>query len=638
MKYLIGFENISLSFGIYPILKNAQFSLEPGERVCLIGHNGAGKTSMFRLLNNEIEPDSGQIRKPNNIVLSHLKQYLPVRKNVAVKDYVEEGLSHVRNLLDKYKECSKALNDSQDFTQLEALYSVIDAHGGWNIEHQISKVCAELDLDPLETIDNLSGGWRRRAALAKSLVCNPDILLLDEPTNHLDLGSIEWLEDKINKIPGAVLFITHDRKFLQRLATRIVQIDRGQITSWPGNYHKYLVKRKKKLSEEISKNKEFDRKLADEENWYQQGTKARRARNEGRVRALLEMREQKEERIPLAHDVRMHIEEAEPSGKRVIETHKISYRVGGRTLINDLSLRIMRGDRVGLVGNNGVGKSTLLNILLEKIIPDNGRVKTGVNIKLGYFDQHREELDIKKTVFEIVGEGKDYITSNGKSRHVIGYLRGFLFSPKRSMTPVEALSGGERNRLLLARLFIKPTNLLVLDEPTNDLDIETLEALEQKISQYNGTLIVVSHDRQFLDNVVNRIVVFESNGKVKSYIGNYSDWLERGIDLGQRDIRKKNIKASKNFDQPIKNHKKKSKLSYKLQRELDELPIIIDTLENELAILQNQILKPEFYEQSYIDTKPIVEKELAKQSELNKALDRWAELEDLQHSLATGRD
>lgn len=638
MKYLIRFDNVSLSFGTYPILKNAEFSIESGERVCLVGHNGAGKTSMLRLLNNEIEPDSGEIRRPNHVVLSHLKQYLPIRKNMTVQDYVEEGLSLIRNLREKYRECSEKLNNSQNLSQLEILYSIIDTHGGWNIEQQIAKVCAELDLDPSETIDNLSGGWRRRAALARSLVSNPDVLLLDEPTNHLDLGSIEWLEDKIHKIPGAVLFITHDRKFLQKLATRIVQIDRGRITSWPGNYQKYLLKRKKNLSEEMSKNKEFDRKLADEESWYRQGTKARRARNEGRVRALIEMREKKEARIPLVNDVKIHIEEAEPSGKRVIEAHKICYRVGERILINDLTLRIMRGDRIGLVGNNGVGKSTLLNILLEKLSPDHGYVKTGVNIKLGYFDQHREEIDINKTVFEIVGDGKDYITSNGKSRHVIGYLRGFLFSPKRSMTPVGALSGGERNRLLLARLFTKPTNLLVLDEPTNDLDIETLEVLEQQISNYDGTLIVVSHDRQFLDNVVNRIFVFESNGKIRSYVGNYSDWLERGIGLDQRDTDKKISKTSNNFKQsPIK-HKKNVKLSYKLQRELDKLPIVIDILENEIAILQDQIMAPAFYEQSYTDTKPILDKALAKQNALNQALDRWVELEDLQHSLATGEN
>ncbi|MBL10488.1 MAG: ABC transporter ATP-binding protein [Acidiferrobacteraceae bacterium] len=638
MKYLIRFDNVSLSFGTYPILKNAEFSIEAGERVCLVGHNGAGKTSMLRLLNNEIEPDSGEIRRPNNIVLSHLKQHLPIRKNMTVQDYVEEGLSLIRSLRDKYRECSEKLNIPQNLAQSEILYSIIDAHGGWNIEQQIAKVCAELGLDPSEGIDNLSGGWRRRAALARSLVCNPDVLLLDEPTNHLDLGSIEWLEDKIHKIPGAVLFITHDRKFLQKLATRIVQIDRGQITSWPGNYQKYLVKRKKSLSEEASKNKEFDRKLADEESWYRQGTKARRARNEGRVRALMEMRKKKEERIPLAHDVKIHIEEAAPSGKRVIETHKICYRVGERTLIHDLTLRIMRGDRVGLVGNNGVGKSTLLNILLEKIAPDHGFVKTGVNIQLGYFDQHREELDVKKTVFEIVGDGKDYITSNGKSRHVIGYLRGFLFSPKRSMTPVGALSGGERNRLLLARLFTKPTNLLVLDEPTNDLDIETLEVLEQQISDYDGTLIVVSHDRQFLDNVVNRIFVFESNGQIRPYIGNYSDWLERGIDLDQRDASKKISKTSNDFNRSSIKHKKKMKLSYKLQRELDKLPIVIDILENEIAILQDQIMTPAFYEQSYTDTKPILDKALEKQTALDQALDRWTELEELQHSLAVSQD
>jgi len=467
--------------------------------------------------------------------------------------------------------------------------------------------------------------------LGKALVSNPDLLLLDEPTNHLDISTIEWLEHRVRSFQGSVIFITHDRNFLQRLATRIVEIDRGHLVSWPGNYQNYLTLKEQALEEEESRNALFDKKLAEEETWIRQGVKARRTRNEGRVRSLQAMRQNRAQRVNVQGKAKITVETAENSGRKVIEARSVYHGYGNEQLINNFKIKIMRGDRIGLIGNNGVGKSTLLKILLGQIEPDEGSVKLGTNIEIGYFDQIRRELDTSKTIAENVGDGKEYIRINGKERHIIGYLRNFLFSPKRAMTPVSALSGGECNRVLLAKLFTRPTNLLVLDEPTNDLDVEMLEVLEEQLVEYQGTLIIVSHDREFLDNVVTSVLVFEEDGKIEEYIGGYSDWVKRG----------KHLKIADTLDHPsghLVDHETTSttaakkpavKLSYKFQRELDSLPGLIDQLEQDIALLEEQTADPDFFNRPFTETQPVLDKLAEKQQTLDTAAERWVELEEM---------
>jgi len=524
---LLRFEDIRLDFGEQIILRDAEFSIEPGERVCLIGRNGAGKSTTLKLIMGEIEPDQGEIIPKAGMIVSQLRQNLPDAMDLPVREVILSGLHEIDALLQQYKEMSSQDLDKHGLAKLEALHAKIDAHDGWHIDQRVDATMSDLNLPTDKNMSELSGGWRRRVALARALVQNPDLLLLDEPTNHLDIATIKWLEDRIYSYPGAVLFITHDRAFLQRLATRIVEIDRGKLTSWPGDYANFLKRKDKALEDEETANARFDKKLGQEEVWIRQGIKARRTRNEGRVRSLEKMRTEFAGRVKQDDKARIHIEEAEQSGRKVIRAKNISYSYGDEKVIQNFSIKIMRGDRIGLIGNNGVGKTTLLRLLLGQLEPQTGTIKHGTNLEVGYFDQLRQTLDLEKSVAYNVGEGRTYITLNGKERHIVGYLKGFLFTPKRSSMPVKALSGGERNRVILAKLFTRPANLLVLDEPTNDLDIETLEVLEKKLCDYNGTLIVVSHDREFLDNVVTSTVVFEDDGRAKEYVGGYSDWVRQ---------------------------------------------------------------------------------------------------------------
>ena len=490
----------------------------------------------------------------------------------------------------------------------------------------------DLDLPGDKKMNELSGGWRRRVALAKALVQKPDLLLLDEPTNHLDIATIKWLEERIYSYPGAVLFITHDRAFLQRLATRILEIDRGKLTSWPGDYDNFLIRKEKALEDEAAANARFDKKLAEEEAWIRQGIKARRTRNEGRARALVKMREERSQRLGRDARARIYIEEAEQSGRKVIRARNVSYAYGDeQPLIENFSIKIMRGDRIGLIGNNGVGKTTLLRLLLGELEPKSGTLKHGTNLEIGYFDQLRQTLDLDKSVAYNVGEGRTYIKLNGKDRHIVGYLKGFLFSPKRSMTPVKALSGGERNRVILAKLFTQPANLLVLDEPTNDLDIETLEVLEEKLTEYGGTLIVVSHDREFLDNVVTSTVVFEANNRIQEYVGGYSDWLRQGRELAETDNpfaaeERKRAAAER------RRQRKPTKLSYKDQRELDQLPAELEELEANVKALQREVSDPDFYAQNQELVQARLHDLAAAEALLEQRFERWGELESLQAS------
>ncbi len=626
---LVRFDGISLEFGDQPLLVDASVTVEAGERVCLIGRNGSGKTSLLRLITGEIQPDHGDIQYKNNLRISQLDQNLPDTLELTVREFVAEGLATVQSWLDDFEHLSNGHPDKHQLREIEKLQHKIEGADGWNTEQRIDTILSELKLPAEKRLSELSGGWRRRVALGKALVSKPELLLLDEPTNHLDLITIQWLENSIFAYPGSVVFVTHDRAFLQRLATRIIEIDRGKLASWPGDYSNYLRRKEKALQDEDRENRLFDKKLADEEVWIRQGIKARRTRNEGRVRSLITMRDEVAKRIARPKEARISIEEGERSGRKVIRLRNVTHSFADEPLIDSLSLTIMRGDRIGLIGNNGVGKSTLLNIILGKIRPQHGTVKHGTNLEIGYFDQTRHELELDKTIAENIGGGKDYIRINGKDRHVIGYLTGFLFSAKRAMTPVRALSGGERNRVILARLFARPTNLLILDEPTNDLDIETLEVLEQKLVEYQGTLIVVSHDREFLDNVVTSILVFENDGSIRQYVGGYSDWERRGRELAETESPDKAATGSdKNAQRD--SAKMRTKLGYKEQRELDNLPARIEALEKSCQALQAQIATPDFYGQPYSTTQAVLEQLKSASQDLETTIERWGELEERQ--------
>jgi ATP-binding cassette subfamily F protein uup len=629
---LLRFENIRLDFGEQVILRDAEFSIEPGERVCLIGRNGSGKSTTLKLITGELEADQGEIIPKDGMIVSQLRQDLPEGLDLPVRDVILGGLGEIDALLQQYKEMSSRQLDKRGLLELEDLHAKIDAHDGWHIDQRVDATMTELNLPIDKKMNELSGGWRRRVALARALVQKPDLLLLDEPTNHLDIATIQWLEDRIFSYQGAVLFITHDRAFLQRLATRIVEIDRGKLTSWPGDYGNFLRRKEKALEDEDVANARFDKKLGQEEVWVRQGIKARRTRNEGRVRTLEKMREEAAGRIKQDSQARIHIEEAEQSGRKVIRAKNISYRYDDEQVIKDFSIKIMRGDRIGFIGNNGVGKTTLLRLLLGKLETQSGTIKHGTNLEVGYFDQLRQTLDLEKSVAYNVGEGRTYINLNGKDRHIVGYLKGFLFTPKRSGMPVKALSGGERNRVILAKLFTRPANLLVLDEPTNDLDIETLEVLEKRLCDYAGTLLVVSHDREFLDNVVTSTVVFEADGRAKEYVGGYSDWIRHGHKLAEteniaaRDAKKRDaVERKKN--------RNKTKLSYKDQRELDQLPAQIEELESEVSVIQAKIATAEFYSQDQDAVQEVLKALRDAEILLEQHIDRWGELESDQGSV-----
>ena len=629
---LLRFDDISLDFGELTILREAGFSIESGERVCLIGRNGAGKSTTLKLITGELDPDRGEIVRSTGLVISELSQTLPAAMEQSVHDVVRSGLADIEVLVETYRRRSSLELDREGMLELESLHSKIDTHDGWHLEQRVAETMTDLNLPGDKKMNELSGGWRRRVALAKALVQKPDLLLLDEPTNHLDIATIKWLEDRIYSYPGAVLFITHDRAFLQRLATRILEIDRGTLTSWPGDYDNFLIRKEKELEDETAADARFDKKLAEEEQWIRQGIKARRTRNEGRARALVRMREERSRRMARGDRARIHIEEAEQSGRKVIRARNVSYAYGDeKPLLENFSIKIMRGDRIGLIGNNGVGKTTLLRLLLGELEPQSGTLKHGTNLEIGYFDQLRQTLDPEKSVAYNVGDGRSYIKLNGKDRHIVGYLKGFLFSPKRSATPVKALSGGERNRVILAKLFTQAANLLVLDEPTNDLDIETLEVLEEKLAEFSGTLIVVSHDREFLDNVVTSTVVFEADGRIQEYVGGYKDWLRQGHELAETDnpfaaAERKRAAAER------RQQRRPTKLSYKDQRELDRLPAELEELEANVKALQNEVSEPDFYSKDHELVQARLRDLAAAEALLEQRIERWGELETLQTS------
>jgi len=639
--------HVSVSFGHLPLLDEALLQIEAGERVSLVGRNGTGKSTLLQLLSGEQRPDRGSVWLQPGLRVARLAQDVPLSTNRSVVDVVADGLGELSELVASYHHTAHRVADASTpalLAQLGELQHELELHDGWRIEERIELVLSHLDLPAEASVDTLSGGWRRRVLLARALVAQPDLLLLDEPTNHLDLDAIDWLEEFLAEYPGAVVFVTHDRAFLQRLATRIIEIDRGRLTSWPGDYATFMRKKEEWLATEATHHEKFDKRLAEEEVWLRQGVKARRTRNEGRVNALLEMRRERAARRATIGTVRLHAERAEASGQMVIEAEGISKDFGSGPVVRDFSLRIMRGDRIGLIGPNGAGKTTLLRLLLGTLAPDAGEVRQGANVQVAYYDQQREQLDPERTVFDTVGEGNDTVTANGRSRHVNAYLSDFLFPPERAQSPVKSLSGGERNRLLLARLFTRPANVLVLDEPTNDLDLETLELLEAELVSWPGTLLLVSHDRVFLDNVVTSTLVFEGGGRVQEYVGGYQDWIRQrvAVETGDRGVASARLqpdRESKPAAEPVTmvvpsgpgigpvTPGQAKKLSYKERRELDELPDQISALEAEQRAVDAAVGDPSFYRTPPAAITATLQRAAAIARELVALYRRWDELD-----------
>jgi ABC transport system ATP-binding/permease protein len=617
---LVSLDGVAVAFGHLPLLDGVSLQIERDERVAIIGRNGTGKSTLLKLIAGEVPADGGTIWRQPAIKIARLEQDVPLSSDRSVFDVVAEGHTHH-----------------------------LEADEEWLREHHVDLVLSRLQLPGDAIVDSLSGGWRRRVLLARALVGQPDLLLLDEPTNHLDIESIAWLEAFLAEYRGAVLFVTHDRAFLQRLATRIVELDRGALTSWPGDYATYLRRKDAMLANEASERERFDKKLAEEEAWLRQGIKARRTRNEGRVRALEAMREERAVRREQMGAVRLAVEQADPSGKMVFEAENVSTSLGGRPIVKGFTARIVRGDRVGLIGPNGAGKTTLLRLLIGELAPDSGEVRQGANVQIAYYDQQREQLDPERTVFDTIGDGNDTVTVNGRTRHVNAYLNDFLFSKERARSPVKALSGGERNRLLLARLITRPANVLVLDEPTNDLDLETLELLEAELVAWPGTLLLVSHDRTFLDNVVTSTLAFEGDGVVREYVGGYQDWLRQsraggaggasrrpeGAAASPAESRGQDGRAKASEASPAEARGEASrakadrgtrKLSYKEQRELDQLPAQIEALEAEQRTLAARVASPDFYKEPADAIRGALARQAALDEEIIASYSRWDEL------------
>ncbi|MCB1776114.1 MAG: ATP-binding cassette domain-containing protein [Candidatus Competibacteraceae bacterium] len=627
---LLNVDHLSIAFGAGKLLDDASFQLDAGERVCLIGRNGAGKTTLLRLLAGDLHPDSGELWRQPGLRVATLAQELPTDATATAFEIVAGGLAGLGELLAEYHEAAVRLAHdatSEQLQRVERLQHELEARDGWRWQQRVETVMTRLQLPADTALAELSGGWRRRVLLGRALVSEPEVLLLDEPTNHLDLETIQWLEEELLEFRGGLLFVTHDRALLQRLATRLLELDRGALTSWPGDYAAFIQKKADLLDIETRRNAKFDKNLAQEETWIRQGIKARRTRNEGRVRALLALREERLQRRERTGKARFELEQAETSGKLVIEAKDLRYAWQVTPLIRDFSVQIMRGDRIGLIGPNGSGKTTLLNLLLGRLTPNAGQIRLGTKLEIAWFDQLRERLDPEQTVLDIVAEGRETVTINGRSRHIIGYLGDFLFTAQRARSPVKSLSGGERNRLLLARLFSQPANLLVMDEPTNDLDLETLELLEELLLDYHGTLLLVSHDRAFLDNVVTSCLVFEGEGKVGEYVGGYSDWLHQRPILKPAPVAKP-TKLAKPAPSPVPRPARPGKLSYNARRELEQLPMRIEELEQRQQELQLLTADPAFYKQPPEAVTQRLEELRALEAELGTAYERWAELEE----------
>ncbi|WP_342808194.1 ABC transporter ATP-binding protein [Alteromonas sp. M12] len=627
---LLQLKNAQLSFGHPAILNKGELVVHPGERICLVGRNGCGKSTLLKVLEGDQPLDDGQRIISPNVKISRLPQDPPESVESTLFDYVAEGMAETGELLKAYfHQINLVTTDPSDknLQVLEQLQHKLEHQDAWQFEQQISQVLTLLDLDGNQQLSYLSGGWRRKAALARALVGNPDILLLDEPTNHLDIHMIKWLEGIVKEYKGAVVFVSHDRAFIRAVASRIIDLDRGNLTSYPGNYQTYLDKKAEDLKNEENANAEFDKKLSQEEQWIRQGIKARRTRNEGRVRALKALRQEHSQRNKLQGRAKATVSASNSSGKIVFEAVDLHYEIDNKVIVNNLELNVFRGDKLALIGPNGCGKSTLIRLLLGSLQPQSGSVKQGANLEVAYFDQHRLALDLDKSVIDVVGDGKRDLLVNGQYKHVMSYLQDYLFTPDRVNAPVRSLSGGEKNRLLLAKLLLKPSNILILDEPTNDLDVETLELLEDLISGYQGTVILVSHDREFVDNVVTSSLFFEGNGELKEFVGGYTD-IETWYQTEKKPTEDEtSVKSASPKSQPV--IKKTKKLSYKHQLELDSLPLEIEKLENEVQALQSKINDPEFFKQSQDEFNTAINELADCESSLEKAYARWDELEGM---------
>jgi len=636
---ILTLKKVSLSYGHVALLDRVDFVLDTAERVCLVGRNGTGKTTLLRVLYDESAPDEGEYWRQDNLRIARLEQDLPAQATGSVFDVVSGGLQQVGDLLRQYHQALLAVEQQPgdaELQQLSELQHELEAVDGWRFEQRVMAVISRLELSADRQMAHLSGGMQRRVLLARALVSDPDLLLLDEPTNHLDMEGINWLEDFLRSYNGAVLFITHDRAFLQSVATRIIELDRGQLTSWPGDYARYLQKRDERLVVEAEHHARFDKKLAQEEVWIRKGIKARRTRNEGRVRALESLRQQRVARRDVQGKARIELEQGDQSGRSVVELKNVNLSFDGRPVLLDVSTHIMRGDRIGIIGPNGVGKSTLIRVLLGQQQPDSGEVKMGSKLQVAYFDQNRTQLDMEKSVMDNLNQGSDMVEINGRQRHVISYLQDFLFAPQRVHSPVKSLSGGERNRLLLAQMFVSPANLLVLDEPTNDLDVETLELLEELLNDYSGTLLLVSHDRVFLDNVVTSTLVFESDNHIGEYVGGYQDWQRycqqnRSGDSAHNGAVSATTAAGKSPESGVSRDNavsgNKRKLSFKEQRELDSLPQAIEHLEDRQQQMQQQVNSQKFYQQQEENISETLSQLQQIGEQLDVAYQRWTELE-----------
>ncbi len=623
---LITLRNLHLALGGPELFAGADLVIEPGERICLVGRNGAGKSTLLQVIAGELRPDEGERVTAQGLRVSRLTQEVPQGQSGSVFQLVAAGLGPLAALMERYHAASQRLVRDPGEAALAALAGIhheLDAADGWSAEQRVETVISRLGLDADAEFSSLSGGLKRRVMLARALVTGPDLLLLDEPTNHLDIDSIAWLEAFLLDFPGALMFVTHDRAFLRRLATRIVELDRGRLRSWPGDYDQYLRRREEALEAEDRADALFDKRLAQEETWIRQGIKARRTRNEGRVRALEAMRQERGRRREQIGQARMQIQVGELSGRLAIEAEHLSYAWSGRPIVEDLSVTILRGDKIGIVGPNGCGKTTLLRLLLGELPPDSGQVRLGTRLEIAYFDQMRAQLDPDRSVQDNVAEGREKIETRGKPRHVISYLQDFLFTADRARQPVRALSGGERNRLLLARLFARPANMLVLDEPTNDLDVETLELLEALVVDFPGSVLVVSHDRAFLDNAVNGVLAFEGIGTVRDYVGGYSDWLRQRTPVTEAP----RPGSQREEERAVRPRTASRKLSYKDQRELDALPERIEQLETQLSDLQARMSEPELYRSTAQEVSAAKASYKSLEDALAVAYERWAELE-----------
>ncbi|MGP1931229.1 MAG: ABC transporter ATP-binding protein [Arsenophonus sp. ET-DL12-MAG3] len=633
---LINMLDAYLSFSDILILNNTELNIENNERVCFVGRNGAGKSTLMRVLTKEQSLDNGEVIYQNNLKVAYLKQDPPQHINSTVFDFIAEGTKEELNYIKSFNKITKIIEKDpteKNLNKLAELQKILDRDNLWLLDKKINNIINQLQLQANSILSVLSGGWLRKAALARALICDPHVLFLDEPTNHLDINTILWLENFLKDFQGSIVFISHDRSFIRHMATRIINLDRGKLISWPGNYDDYLINKEKMLRIEKKHNTEFDHKLLQEEIWIRKGIKARCTRNEGRVKALKLLRIEHSQRDKIIKKVKIKIEEANNSGRTVFKLKNVNYCINNKTLINNFSIQVQRGDKIALIGSNGSGKTTLIKLLLGQLEVNSGNIYRGTKLKIIYFDQHRKALDPDKTVIDNLVQSKQEVIVNGRPRHVIGYLHDFLFHPKRATMPVKAISSGEKNRLLLARLFLTPSNLFILDEPTNDLDTETLELLEELIDNYKGTVLLVSHDRQFIDNIATKCWIFKDSGKIEQYVGSfYDNHLKYEIknSLFNSNINKNNIMIVKKSKEQLK--QKNNKISYHLLRELELLQVHIKTLKDEISILQSQVNEFEFFNQPYTITKSILKTLTKKEIEMEMIFKRWQELKLLKES------